>query len=185
MRGSYFTENNLNGTRKEETCSLPINQYDPEQGTVTILNAKGDKDRLLYLSSDMNALCQDYISYLRRTLGEDTKWFFPGRDPEKYIHKSTVSHVFNICWSRTTFAKTRNIKPVVHDLRHTMVVDKINQWAAQGLSFEEMRPYLSMFLGHKSFSETLYYFHYTEEGSRILHSLDKTACKVIPKVRRV
>ena len=53
---------------------------------------------------------------------------------------------------------------------------------AQGFDFDQMLPYLSKFLGHKSFNETYYYYHYAEEAAKTIHSMDKTACRVIPEV---
>ena len=55
---------------------------------------------------------------------------------------------------------------------------------AQGLDFDQMLPYLSRFLGHKTFNETYYYYHYVEEAAKTIQRLDKTASKVIPEVMR-
>lgn len=175
----------LTGMRIEETCSLPMNQYDSECGIITIIDGKGNKDRLVYLADDMNVLCNEYVGYLRRTIKAEPLWLFPGRNHFEHMSVTTINGIFNRCWKKTPSAATRNQKPTVHDLRHTMVVNKINQWVEQGLSFEEMRPYLSTFLGHKTWRETLYYFHYSKEGSQNLHSVDKISKKVIPEVRKL
>ncbi len=172
------------GTRIEETCSLAMAQVDLEKGIFTILDGKGDKDRMVYLSEDLNALCKDYVGYLARVLGEEPKWLFPGKHPEEHIGVSTVNAMFNACWKKTSFAAACNKKPTVHDLRHTYATDRINKWAEQSLSFEEMLPYLCKHLGHKSFRETNYYFHAVEDTYKSIHEKDKTSSDVVPGVRR-
>ena len=175
----------LNGMRLEETCSLRLDHYDPHNGIITIYDGKGKKDRLIYLADDMNNLCNDYIGYLYRILEEQTIWLFPGYNAQKHITANCVESIFNKCWNRTPFSNKDRRKPVVHDLRHTMIENKINQWVAEGVSFEIMRPYLSSYLGHKTWRETLYYFHNTKETAHNLHAIDKIAKKVIPEVKRL
>ena len=174
----------LDGLRIEETCSLALEQVDLEKGVITILDGKGGKDRLIYLSEDMTMLCRDYVGYLGRLLGKEPKWLFPGKQPEEHIGVSTVTAMFNSCWRKTSFAATCNKKPSVHDLRHTYTTERINKWAEQGLTFKEMLPYLCKHLGHKSFRETFYYYHTVEDTYKVIHENDKTSCEVIPEVRR-
>lgn len=175
----------LNGMRIEETCSILLEHYDPHKGIITIYDGKGKKDRLIYLADDMNSLCNDYIGYLYRILGNQSGWLFPGYNAQNHITANCVESVFNKCWHRTSFSNTGRKKPVVHDLRHTMIENKINKWVAEGVSFDLMRPYLSTYLGHKTWSETLYYFHNSKETAHNLHSVDTVSKKVIPEVKRL
>ena len=174
----------LNGLRVSEACKLPIDQLNLEEGTIIILDSKGNKDRLVYLADDMIDLLREYIAFLSFTLNETPKWLFPGEQPYKPLHKGSVEHRFNESWNMTSFAKGSLEKPVVHDLRHTFVVDRINKWMLQGLDFEYMLPYLSKYLGHKTFDETYYYYHYTEEAAKAIKTKDSTIKKVIPEVMR-
>ena len=43
----------LNGLRASEACGLPTENIDWEGGTVSILDGKGNRDRVVYLSDDM------------------------------------------------------------------------------------------------------------------------------------
>ncbi len=174
----------LNGTRVSETCSLSLSQVNLSDGIVTILNGKNDKDRLIYLSEDMTVLCREYVEYLKRTLGSP-EWLFPGEDPSKPLSRHSVLVVFDKCWSKVPFASEHSKKPVVHDLRHSFVTHRIDDWVAQGVNFNEMRPYLSKHLGHKSFKDTAYYYHFTRDAAKNIHNLDKTSNNVIPEVPRV
>lgn len=174
----------LNGMRISEVCSLQVSEINLNNGTITILNGKGNTDRLIYIANDMNELCKSYINHLHKTLGEKPKWLFPGRNAENHISISAVEREFNRFWSRTIFAKNCNKKPTVHDLRHTYVVHRINYWLEQGLDFEHMLPYLSNFLGHNGFDSTFYYYHYVDDAARTIQRMDTITEKVIPEVMR-
>ena len=97
---------------------------------------------------------------------------------------STVSDRFTKFWNMTEFKGKIALKPCVHSLRHTMITRRINLWVKQGINFEQMMPYLCKFLGHKTFSDTYYYFHYIEDSARIIREKDSTISKVIPEVVR-
>ena len=164
----------LNGMRISEACNLSTSNIDLEKGIITILNGKGNKDRLIYLADDMRQLCKDYLNYLAKVTGEYPQWVFPGISTDSPINIVTAELRFNDCWKNTSYA----------DSRHTFVVNKINQWIREGLSFKQMLPYLSKYLGHRSFNETYYYYHYVEESAEAIRSSDKTIGKVIPEVMR-
>lgn len=174
----------LNGMRISEAIGLPVSRIDLEDGIITIIDGKGNKDRLIYMAEDFTELCRDYIEFLRNDLGTDPTWLFPGHDPEKHIYIASVEYRFNRFWEKTPYAANRAVKPTVHDLRHTFVVDRINLWLEQGIDFAHMLPYLSKFLGHKSFDETFYYYHYAQEAADIIRKMDSVTEKVIPEVMR-
>ena len=174
----------LNGLRISEACKMATSEVDLDNGILTILDGKGRKDRLIYLSDDMSQLCTDYLKWLENEIGKYPKWLFPGRNVDSPIDIGTVEKKFNEFWEMTSFSNNCSIKPTVHDLRHTFVVDRINKWSAAGLDFEHMLPYLSKFLGHKSFNETFYYYHYAKEATKNIHKKDTTINKVIPEVMR-
>lgn len=174
----------LNGLRLTEACYLSFSEVDLSGGVITILDGKGNKDRLIYMAEDMTILCRDYLKYMRAELGAEPAWVFPGRDPEKHIYIASVEYRFNRFWEKTPSSAIRAVKPTVHDLRHTFVVDRINLWLEQGLDFNRMLPYLSKFLGHRSFNETFYYYHYAQEAAKTIRKMDTVIGKVIPEVKR-
>ena len=174
----------LNGLRIGEACELATDCVNLENGTITIMDGKGNKDRIVYLSDDMSLLLRRYFAYLEAELGHVPKWAFPGWDPDEPLEGTSVRDVFGSCWSHTSFADKCEKKPTVHCLRHSFVVERIERWRAQGLDFEQMLPYLSQYLGHKSFNDTYYYYHYVEETARTIRIKDKTIDRVIPEVIR-
>ena len=171
------------GLRRSEACGLSVAQVDLTQGIITVLNAKGNKDRLVYLTEDMNQLCAAYLDMMRQNYDPGLKWFFPGLDMGKPVAAATAGRAFNAFWKKTRFAGVTDKDPTVHSLRHTYVVKRVNLWMEQGLDMNVMMPYLSRYLGHKSVDETYYYYHYVQESARIIREKDTLAKKVIPEVR--
>lgn len=173
-----------NGLRISEACKLATSEIDFEHGVITILDGKGNTERLIYLSQDMKMLCVEYYEYLCSISRTEPRWFFPGRKISDPIGISTVDSIFNIFLKKTTFVNNCSTKPTVHSLRHTYVVERINLWMEKGMNFEYMRPYLSKFLGHKTYNETYYYYHYVEEAAKTIHRMDTTRNRIIPEVMR-
>ena len=170
------------GLRNSEAAGIGVPEVDLNTGVLTILNAKKQKDRLVYMAEDMTCLCREYYMYLCGELGEEPHWFFPAFDPSKPLRNTTVDRRFADAWGKTAYAACCNDKPVVHDLRFTFVTNRINKWIESGKDIRVLLPYLSMYLGHKSVSETHYYYHLTLEASRIAQKMDKTSGLVIPEV---
>ena len=169
------------GLRLAEACYLRRRCVDLEKGTLRILQSKGDKDRLVYLSDDVRAMCRDYDAWMQAII-PDREWFFPGRRPGKPFQKTSIDKKFGEFWNRTSFSGKVDKKPTIHGLRHTFVVDKMNEWMLAGIDTDAMMPYLSRYLGHSSIQETQYYFHTIEQAFPIIRRHDAMAKSVIPEV---
>lgn len=172
------------GMRNSEACCLRTEDADLKNGVLTIRHSKGDRDRLVYLADDMLELMRMYLEYICETLGQTPYWFFPSRYVNGHVVKETLDYRFNEAWSRTSYADTCNKKPTVHCLRHSFVVDRMNGWLNEGLSYDQMLPYLSRYLGHSGVNESLYYYHLNEEANRFIRRKDRTAGRVIPGVEK-
>ncbi len=170
------------GLRNSEACNLREKDVDFEKGIVTIIHSKGDKDRLVYLSEDLNQLLKGYWDKLKNDLNCQTEWVFPGKYPVKHLPKTSVDKKFNEFWSKTGYADVCDKKPTVHSLRHTFVVKRMNNWMEQGLDLNVMMPYLSKYLGHKGRKESFYYYHQVDSAFRIIRQKDKKSANVIPEV---
>lgn len=172
------------GMRNNEVCSLRTTDVDLERGVITIIDGKNQKDRLVYMPEDLRILVCKYAESIRNKLGYVPYWFFPGRDPEKHIDKSTIDGVFNKLWNMTPASAYCDKKPTPHCLRHGFVVDRINSWILEGVDLEVMFIYLSKYLGHKDPDESFYYYHLVNEAFRIIRQKDTASSEVIPEVRR-
>jgi integrase len=171
------------GLRNAEAASLRVADINWNMGTVAVYNSKGRKDRIIYFSEDIAGMGKIYLSYLRSTLGYEPYWLFPGLDPGTHVSSGTVTARFRGFWMQTSFAEICEKNPTVHALRHTFVVFRINDWMAQRLDLNVLMPYLSKFLGHKSPSETFYYYHQVLEAFSVIREKDTVAKSVIPEAR--
>ena len=172
------------GMRNSEACRLRPENVDLDRGMLTVYRSKGRKDRLVCLADDMAGLLTDYWKYMVDSLGYRPEWYFPSRDPAKPVHKATLDMRFNRAWRKTAYASESGRKPTVHSLRHSFVVDRMNEWMEKGLSFDQMMPYLSKYLGHSGIGESMYYYHLNEEANILIRKKDRTAGRVIPGVEK-
>ena len=169
------------GLRLAEGCYLRRSCVDLQKGTIRILHSKGNKDRLVFLSEDVRALCGQYDQAMQSVIA-DREWFFPGKHPQRAIRKTSVDKKFRQFWNKTPFAGKVDKEPTIGSLRHTFVVNKMNEWMEAGVDTAVMMPYLSRYLGHSSISETQYYFHTIERVFPVVRSHDALARRVIPEV---
>jgi integrase len=171
------------GLRNAEAATLRVSDVDWKIGAITVYNAKGRKDRIVYLSEDIAGMSKSYLFYLRSALGNEPYWLFPGVDPDKHVSSGTVTTRFRKFWMQTSFAETCAKNPTVHALRHTFVVFRINGWMTRGLDLNVLMPYLCKFLGHKSPDETFFYYHQVLEAFSVIRNKDTVAKSVIPEAR--
>ena len=169
------------GLRNSEAAGIAVENVDLEKGILTILDSKGNKDRLVYLPEDLRESSKEYFEYLVETLGFMPEWFFPGIKPEKPLPNTSIDNVFRRLWSRTRYADCNN-RPTVHDFRFTFVVSRMNLWAESGHDLQVMMPYLSRYLGHKSVNETMYYYYLVHDAYKTVRKKDSLAGEVIPEV---
>ena len=172
------------GMRNNEVCSLHVSDIDFTNGIITVLNAKNQTDRLVYLPDDLLKLLTEYYHWLVKELGYEPIWLFPGRDPQFSIPKTSVDRKFKEFWKETAASETCEKDPTPHSLRHTYVVNRLNSWILSGADINNLTAYLSKYLGHKSWDETFYYYHLVEDAFRITREKDTLTEYVIPEVRR-
>lgn len=170
------------GLRLSEGRLLKKENIDLETGILTILGSKGQKDRLVYLPDDGIRFLNIYKCDMESAFPE-SPWMFPGFSPEKPISCTGVESCFNRFWGRLPEAQGLKKHPTPHCLRHAFVVERINEWMAQGLDTNKMLPYLSRYLGHKSPDETYYYYHLAEQAFDVVRQKDSVSKRVIPEVK--
>ena len=170
------------GMRCGELLKMPVSEVDFVNGTMTIYQSKGHKDRVVYLADDVCQLCAEYLKCITKELGYEPQWFFPGRNPDDHMSYSSMNRNFNRFWNATPYADNVGKKPTVHSFRFTFVVDRMNEWMEQGVDLETMLPYLSKYLGHKCVREIFYYYIMTNDVNRIIRQKDHFGRSVIPKL---
>lgn len=164
------------GLRNNEACSLKVGDVNLKNSTLRILDAKNNKDRLVYISNDMCNLLRTYLNKVKNYI--TSEWLFPSGDAKKHIIKTSIDKYFKI------FVNIANIgneqfHPVPHSLRHTYVVNRVDSWIKEGKDANKLLIYLSKQLGHSSLSETYYYYHMLESSFKPIK--EKTR-KLYPEV---
>lgn len=169
------------GLRNNEACGILTENVNINDGVLTILNAKGHKDRLVYMAEDLTDSCRRYFDWLCKAIGFSPLYFFPGMNLQKSISNTTMCRVFTKFWQKTDYADCSN-KPTIHDFRFTFVVNRMNTWAEEGKDLRVMAPYLSRYLGHKTTKETFYYYYLVADAYKTVRKKDTMAGEVIPEV---
>jgi integrase len=164
-----------------EARLLKKEDVDFDKGVLTILESKGRKSRLVYLPPDGITVLSDYLTQIEKEL-PGSPWLFPGRFADKPLLGSSINRRFKDCWNRLPFADKTDKCPTIHCLRHAFVVERMNDWMQSGVDLQEMLPYLSNYLGHKTPSETFYYYHLVNKAFAIVKEKDKVSDRVIPEV---
>jgi len=174
------------GLRISEACSLRARHVDLRPDgycRIDIIDAKGHKDRRIYLSGDILIILKDYDEKISAMM-PGREWFFPGvcRPLDEHISPSTARMRFRLA-RNVVYAGDHSRRPTVHSLRHAYIILTIRRWRGEGLDVEEMLPYLSRHLGHSSIQETFtYYNHYSPDYDHIRSDAEYFNA-IVPEVR--
>lgn len=149
------------GLRSSEVTGLKTSDVDLNTGKIIIRKAKGNKDRTVMLSHDVLELCQIYHKKVSLIFPARIH-FFPNNHGKQY-RSDFLGYTFHECWNKTGISYFSGNTPRVHDFRHLFAVNRLNLWVQEGKNVQAYLPYLSIYLGHASLSETDYYLHLVPE----------------------
>jgi len=140
------------GMRISEALGLSINDFDPDQGIITIFEGKFHKSRILPLHPSCVKALLDYRD-LRESRRPPTRAFFVTEwgTSLKYLKVLMTFRMLaeNLNWSRDTR---------IHGLRHTFAVRKLLHWHRDGEDVHRRIAALSTYLGHCKVQDTYWYF---------------------------
>lgn len=147
------------GLRPGEARKLYRHDVDLTNGSVLIRESKSHKDRMVFMSPDLQQYCRSYDA----SIGPhhpDRIPFFPNRSGD-FFNKSCINVWFHelLDTAGSAIVTTPGTPARPYDLRHTHVVEVINRWVRAGRSPEVLVAYLSLHLGHSNTEDTWYYFH--------------------------
>jgi|GEM_PF-3521614 len=164
------------GIRISEACSLKAGCVEVHPGshcTINIINAKGHKDRRIYLSGEILTLLKEYDKKMTFMM-PGREWFFPGdyRPLKEHLSPSTARKHFSRA-REVVYGQDPRRRPSIHSLRHAYIIWTLRRWREENLNIDEMLPYLSKHLGHSSIQETFaYYNHYGHDYEHIRKDSD-------------
>jgi integrase/recombinase XerD len=147
------------GMRVSEALALPCGDVDLDGGVITVRAGKGGMARLVPLHPSAVAALADYAEQRRRRHGP------PGPDDAFFRTDSSPRLGYNTAFS--TFARMRRRlgwtsigrarRPRIHDLRHRMVVRRIQTWQTQGVDVDAKIAALATYLGHVEVRDVYWY----------------------------
>jgi integrase/recombinase XerD len=148
------------GLRISEALGLKLCDVDLKEGTLRILHAKNDKNRLVPMASSLVKRCREYTETVHK-LSTGDAYYFQNRYGGPY-DKSTIYCRFRRYLWRAGISHSGK-GPRVHDLRHTQAVHCLKRWVLSGRELTNLLPYLAAYLGHTDFRGTQYYLRLTAD----------------------
>ncbi len=131
------------GMRVEEVSNLSLGDIDIKQRRIMVVDGKGGKDRVVYISDDA---CDGLLAYLKLRSHRRVKKVFL---VEKGTYKGQPISVRGIQKRMEYYAKKTGLKISCHHLRHTMATQMLNA-DAEVASIQDL-------LGHNWISTTQRY----------------------------
>lgn len=110
------------------------------------------------------------------------------REFAKYLRagpytKRWTEEMFWRCFSMAGITAFEGPKPRVYDFRHTFATECICRWMREGRDIDAMLPFLSAYMGHARYEDTLYYVHMVPDFYERVGTVDRTAWeKLLPEV---
>jgi integrase/recombinase XerD len=166
------------GLRRGELARLDLGDIDLQGGTITVRQTKFFKTRILPLPDSVMAELRAYIDARRRAgASQDPRsgLFWHEQRSARYTKEA-------IAWLLVDVIRRAELKPPqgrtgprLHDLRHSMVVNRILEWYRTGVNPQNRLPFLATYLGHRDIHSTLVYItvtqdllHYANERFRVV-----------------
>lgn len=154
------------GLRRSELARLDLGDVDLAGETITIRQTKFYKTRILPLPDSVMAELRAYIDARRRAGGSQdprSGLFWHERRSARYT-KQAVSWLLVDVIRRAGLKPHRGrTGPRLHDLRHSMVVNRILEWYRAGINPQDRLPFLATYLGHRDINSTLVYITVTQD----------------------
>ncbi len=171
------------GLRISETLALTIADVDLDRGILHIMHGKNGRERFVPMSPSLTKRCIDYTEEVLRDKPSDAYFFF--RMAGKPYSCSGIEKAFRgFLWDAGIPYLGRERGPSVHDLRHTFVCHRLNQWASEGTDLYAVLPVLSKYLGHTSVLATAWYLRLTADVyPEVIRTMDVYAAGILPLPR--
>jgi len=154
------------GLRLGELARLGLGDVDLQSGTILIRETKFFKSRILPLTDSALSALREYLAARREAKGPqtpDSGLFWHDQGNARYTSQS-------IAWGLVDILRRAGIKPPkgktgprIHDLRHSMVVNRILEWYRAGINPQDKLPFLATYLGHRDIHSTLVYITVTQD----------------------
>lgn len=154
------------GLRRGELARLDLGDVDRQGDTITVRQTKFFKTRILPLPGSVMAELRAYIdARYRAGASQDPSsgLFWHAQRSARYTKEA-------IAWLLVDVIRRAELKPPqgrtgprLHDLRHSMVVNRILEWYRTDINPQDRLPFLATYLGHRDINSTLVYITVTQD----------------------
>ncbi|SFB56834.1 Phage integrase family protein [Rhizobium sp. NFR07] len=161
------------GLRRSELACLDIGDVDFLVGTITIRQTKFYKTRILPLPDSVMAELRFYIEARHRaggSLDPRSGLFWHEQRGDRYSKEAVAGLLVDVIRRAALKPPKGRTGPRLHDLRHSMVVNRILEWYKAGINPQERLPFLATYLGHRDINSTLVYITVTQD---LLHQANE------------
>ncbi len=168
------------GLRLSEALHLRLHEVDLDNGVLTIMDGKFNKDRLVPMSTQCVVRCRDYVQTVH-TLSDDQSYFFPSPDGSPIKTGNIYKNYRRFLWQAGISHGGWGKGPRLHDMRHTHCVHCLRKWVFEGVDLAAYLPVLKTYMGHYSFQDTAHYLRLTAElYPDIIAKTEKAFGDIIP-----
>lgn len=154
------------GLRVGETVKISMPDVDLDNGILRMLNTKGDKHRIVPMSSAMADILTRYCMAMG-LYGKNSGWLFPSSRNNEHMSAEAVKRRFSSILSangiRLENRKKHERGPCLHCFRHVFAFKSFSQAERQGRHLDDSIPFLSIYLGHDGINETAKYLKFSNE----------------------
>ena len=146
------------GMRIGELIALDRDDFDREERTLLVRNAKFNDTRLLPLHESTAEALGDYAD-LRDTLWPEPKTpaFFVSTTGKRLLYENVYATFQHLVRTAGLRPRSERCHPRPHDFRHRMVVVTLVDWYRQGADVAALLPALSTYVGHSCPAFTYWY----------------------------
>jgi integrase/recombinase XerD len=158
------------GLRISEALALACEDVDLDGAVITVRAGKRGLTRLVPLHPSAVVALSDYVCERQRRHGhpEAGDAFFR-TDVSAQVSYNAAQHAFSVVRQRLGWtAAGRARAPRIHDLRHRMVVRRIEAWHAQGANVDAKIAVLATYLGHIEVRDVYWYLSAVPELMNII-----------------
>lgn len=143
------------GLRLSETLNIRIKDINFNDRTVFIYKTKFGKERLLPFSKQVEQKLQMFLKerIRRYSTVSNEEPLFISSNGQSYS-KIYIDTIFRRITKSIGY---KQLKPRIHDFRHTFATHLLYKWYSEGKDVLNKLPYLSIYMGHVDISSTQYY----------------------------
>lgn len=148
------------GLRVGEVCNIKIKDISAD--VLTVRDSKTRIKRFIPINASLLEKVNNYKRKVHLDSSEDENFFLfdVGKPINDYYLETSFRELLYKC-KMPHGGKSKG--PRLYDFRHTYVVYRMRQWLEEGRDLLELAPYITRFLGHKNFNQTIYYFSFVAD----------------------